>query len=176
MGSWNPYLADLMKRHRFSIVEIETLRSGNTPGEVRTFAGVRWREVALAMRRDLICEYCHAPFHYTFQVREESYGGGAQSTSDYAGLTRAVERELRRRVRCPDCHAIQHTARRAALQRERRHNLIGLAAIGGSMVSAVALASGGYIVAGGWGLAVGCVVAVGLMLKWVQWMLAEILN
>ncbi|MBN2007221.1 MAG: hypothetical protein JXA21_27975 [Anaerolineae bacterium] len=165
-----------MRRHRFSILEIKTLRSGNRPADVRHLTGGHWREVVLAMRRDLICEHCHAPFHYIFQVHEESFGAGARSTSDYAALTHAVERELRRRVRCPDCRAVQHKARHTALRREHRHNLIGLATIAGSVVGAAFLAIGGYAIAGVWGLAVGCIVAVGLMLRLVQWMVAELLN
>ncbi len=164
-----------MRRYRISILEIKTLRSGHRPGDVRHLTGGHWREVLLVMRRDLICEHCHTPFHYTFQVHEETSGAGVQSASDYAALTHAVERELRRRVRCPDCRGVQRVARHMVLRRERRHNLVGLAAIGGSTAGAVALAGCGYIVAGGWGLVLGCIAAVVLMLKLVQWMVAELL-
>jgi ribosomal protein L37AE/L43A len=170
-----------MERYNFSIEDIKTVNSGGAPWESGT-SGLsfdttgRWREVGLRIRRDLVCEQCGERFSYTFQVIEQSLSQHGRSTSDYSELTRALEQQVRRKVRCPACGGVQQATRRAFLLRDARHNVVGAAAIGGSLLGALTLAGGGYALAGGWGLAMGSIASMVLMLRLVRWMLGKILS
>jgi hypothetical protein len=182
MTTWDPELADLMDRYRFSIVEMRTLRSASSPwerspdGQLSFDSKGRWREVALQVRRDLTCERCGQPFSYTFRVVEEGHVHRGMNSPALARLPRALEQQLRRRVRCPHCREIQQQARRAFIRREVRHSLIGGAAIGGGLLGSLGLLLGGYSLAGGWGLALGIALSVGLVLGLTRWMLARVLD
>ena len=95
---------------------------------------------------------------------------------DGAAVTPALERELRRRVRCPHCQAIEHRDRRAFRRREWRYTLVGLAAVGGMLIGSGVLSSGGYVLAGGWRLAAGPVGSQVLVLVLTRWMLTQFLE
>ena len=177
----NPHLTDLMEHYKFSIENIKTVNSGGAPWEsgasgLSFDTSGRWREVALRIQRDLICEQCGESFSYTFQVIEQSLSQRGRSTSDYTELTRALEQQVRRRVRCPACGGIQRATRRALLYQDAQHNIAGMVAIGGSLLGALTLAGGGYALAGEWGLAIGSIASVVLMLTLVRWMLGKILS
>ena len=178
----NPHLAGLMERYHFSIAEMRTLHSGSSPwardaeGHLAFDTGGRWRQVALVVRREITCERCGAPFAYTFRVVEESRTHRGRRAQHYDALKRAVARQLRRRIRCPHCGAWQQQPRRALIWHDRRDNFIGIAAIGGGMLGAVACVAGGQLLAGGWGAALGAVLAVGWVIKLTQWMLLHLLE
>jgi len=155
------YLSDLMRLTGFSIRSMETVADAASTwrdtrqGTIGFDVSGRRREVALAIRRDLVCEVCAEPFGTTFRVVAENMVSRGQHIWDCAAVTSALERELRRRIRCPRCQAIQHRDSRAFRRREWRHSLVGLVAVVGSIIGSGALSSGGYVLAGGWGLAVG---------------------
>lgn len=178
----DPYLTVLMERYHFSIVEMRTLHSGSSPwardaeGHLAFDTGGRWRQVALAVRREMTCEQCGTPFAYTFRVVEEGGTHRGRRAQNYDALKRAVERQLRRRVRCPHCQTVQQQPRRTLVRRDRRDNLVGVVSIGGGMVGAVTCVTGGYVLAGGWGSVLGAVVALGWVIKLTQWMLAHLLE
>jgi ribosomal protein L37AE/L43A len=181
----DPYLSDLMKTHRFSIVNMESLGGGRASwesgGTVRagglTFDSAgRWREVALKMRRELICEACGREFAYTFRVIAGGTVSRGQRTLDPTALVATLEQQLRRRIHCPHCHALQRDVRRAFRRREVHHSLVGITAVGGTIVGAMGLSSGGYILAGELGLMAGLGLSVALVLVLTRWMLARLLD
>ena len=172
----DPLLSELMKVYHFSIT---AMASGNdvsaADGATALDRRARRSEITLALRRDLICEACSAPFHYTFRViagRTLSFG---QSGADSDMVRAAVEHQLRRRIRCPKCHTLQHQDRRAFLRQERAHGLIGLVTVLGTVTGASVLSGGGYVLAGAWGLVVGLGGSVVLTLALTRWMLARLL-
>ncbi len=65
--------------------------------------------------------------------------------------------------------------RRAFVRRERQYTLIGGVAMGGGILGATVCIFGGYALAGMWGLALGAIASVGLVVKLTQWMLARII-
>jgi len=178
----DPYLSDLMRLHGFSIQSMETVTdAASTWGDMRhSTVGFdvsgRRREVALVMRRDLVCEVCAESFGITFRVAAECVVSRGQRVWDGAAVTPALECELRRRVRCPHCQAIQQGDRRAFRRREWRHSLVGLAALGGTIIGSGVLSSGGYVLAGSWGLAAGLVGSLFLVLTLTRWMLTQLLE
>jgi ribosomal protein L37AE/L43A len=178
----DPYLSDLMKTHRFSIVKMETVGGGRAAWTRSVAGGLafdsagRWREVALRMRRDMVCEQCGREFGYTFQVLSGGTVSRGNRTLDPSSLVATLEQQLRRRVHCPFCDAPQRNVRRAYLKREFYHSLIGLTAVGGTIVGSMGLSAGGYMVAGGWGLVTGLGLSVALVLKLTRWMLARLLD
>ena len=178
----DPHLADVMERYRFSIVEMRTLGSGSAPwargfdGRMAFDNGGRWRQVALYVRRDLMCEQCGETFGYSFRVVAEGGTHQGRRAQAYEALTRAVQRQLRRRLRCPHCRAVQRERRRHFVRYDRRHSLIGSAAIGGGVLGSIGCVMGGYALAGGWGLALGAAAAVGLVIKLTEWMLVHLLE
>ena len=178
----DPYLSDLMRLHGFSIQSMEIVTdAASTWGDaghstIGFDVSGRRREAALVMRRDLVCEVCAEPSAYTFRVAAECVVSRGQRVWDGAAVTPALERELRRRIRCPHCQAIQHRDRRAFCRRERRHSLVGLAALGGTIIGSGVLSSGGYVLAGSWGLAAGLVGSLLLGLILTRWMLTQLLE
>ncbi len=172
--TWDPYLADLMDRYDFSIVEVRPVGSAQQARDGRSRGG--WREVELRMSRTMLCEQCGGTFSYTFVALEHVYGPRGQSTSNYAALTHAVEQQLRRRICCTACGAPQREIRQIFIRRDMHHNLVGLTAVGGSLLGALTLTGGGYALAGGWGLLAGSLASVVLMLALVRWMLAHLLS
>jgi DNA-directed RNA polymerase subunit RPC12/RpoP len=178
---WDDHLNDLMQRHRFSIVGMRTLGSGSSPwhngadGSIAFDASRRWREVALQVRREVTCEQCGEAFDYTFRVVEEGHVHRGQHAPAYEALTHALEHELRRSIRCPHCRTPQRQTRRAFMRRERRHALIGGVAMGGGILGTIVCIFGGYALAGMWGLALGAIAAIGLVVKLTQWMLARVM-
>ncbi len=169
-------LADLLQCYGFSITHMQTVGSISSPwrngadGRMTFDASGHWREVVLQMQREMRCERCGGDFAYTFQVLEEGhvYRG---HTPSYTELTRALEHELRRAIRCPYCHTRQRRIRRMFFAREQHHALIGSLAIGGSMLGTTLFIFGGYMLAGMWGLIFGALLALGLVIKLTQWML-----
>ncbi len=178
---WDDHLTALMQCYHFSVVGMRTLGGGSSPwhssadGGMAFDASRRWREVALQVRREVTCEQCGAAFEYTFRVVEEGHVHRGHHLPAHDELTRALEHELRRSIRCPHCRALQRQTRQMFVRRERQHALIGGAAMGGGILGATACIFGGYALAGPWGLALGALAATGLVVKLTQWMLARIL-
>ncbi len=162
----DPYLSDLMKLYGFSIAGVQT--GGNGTG--------RWHDVRLQMRRDVVCELCGRSFSYGFQVGVDGAVSRGRRTMDVTMVTPRLERELRRRIRCPYCQAVQRTARRLFIRREVRHGVVGLITLGGTVLGALTFAAGGYVLAGFIGLAIGLGLAVALVLTLTRWMLGQLFD
>jgi hypothetical protein len=180
----DPYLSDLMKIYRFSIANMESLGSGSAvwgggariPGGPRFDAVGRWREVRLEVRRDILCEVCGRDFGYAFRIVAGGTVQRGQKTIDPVMVTPRLERELRRRVRCPHCRAVQRDVRRIFVRREARHTLVGVTALGGTVLGSIALSSGGYLVAGSAGLVAGLGLSFLFVLRLTLWMLGELID
>jgi hypothetical protein len=128
------------------------------------------------MRRDVICETCERSFNYTFDCLTGGTVSRGQRVFDTTALASALERQLRRRIHCPHCHAVQRNVRRTFVHRERRHSLVGLVTLGGTIMGATGLSTGGYALAGIWGLMMGLGLSVGLVLLLTRWMLIQLLD
>ncbi len=162
----DPYLSDLMKLYGFSLTDVQ--RAGRGTG--------RRHDVLLQMRRDIVCEWCSRPFGYAFQVGANGSVSRGRQTIDVAMVTPKLERELRRRIRCPHCQAVQRRTRRLFVRRELRHGVVALIAVGGTILGAITLATGGYVLAGLAGLSVGLGLAIALVLTLTRWMLGELID
>jgi hypothetical protein len=162
----DPYLSDLMREYGFSIVGVQTAGSG---------AG-RLHDILLRIHRDVVCELCGQPFGYGFQVVVDGTVRRGRRTLDVAMVTPKVEHELRRRIRCPHCRAVQHRVRRVFVHREIHHGIVGLSALGGTLVGAATLSIGGYMLAGFMGLLIGLGLSIALVLTLTRWMLGELID
>ena len=177
---YDPYLSELMRRYRFSIVDMRGLQGGLSSwkqGRTTQFnASGRWREVSLRIRRDIVCEVCGHNFAITSSVVMDSTVEKGISTVDSARMVAVLERELRRRINCPRCGTPQRQTRRKVIRRNNRHGMIGITAIGGNVLGAITLSSFGYALAGGWGLIVGLSLSIALFIKLTRWMLGKLLE
>lgn len=177
---YDPYLSELMRKYRFSIVEMRGLHSGLSPwkeGHTTQFNPTgRWREVSLRIRRDIACEVCGHNFATAFSTVMDSIVEKGINALDTAKMTAVMERELRRRISCPRCGNIQRQVRQKVIRKNTRHGIIGIVALGANILGAVTLSVLGYAVAGGWGLVVGLGLSVALVLRLTRWMLSELLQ
>ena len=177
---YDPYLSELMRKRGFSILEMRGLRGGQSAWEggrgMQFNPSGRWREVAMRIRRDITCEVCGHPFATAFSVVVDSAVEKGVSVLDTRHMTALLERELRRRIRCPQCGQPQRQVRRMMIRRNTRHSIIGVTAIGANLLGAATLSTGGYALAGGWGLVVGLGLSVVLFLKLTRWMLSKLLE
>ena len=177
---YDPYLSELMRKYRFSILEIHGEHGGISPwklGNATKFnPSGRWNEVSLRIARDIACEECSRNFKITFSVKMDSTINKGISTLDSARMVEVLERELRRRINCPHCGNPQRQVRRKIIRRNTRHGLIMLTAIGANVLGVITLSTGGYAVGGNWGLLIGLALSVALFLKLIRWMLSSILE
>ena len=109
MGA-DPYLSDSMRLRGFSIQSMEIVTdAASTWGDTHRGTGFdvsgRRREVALAIRRDLVCEVCAEPIGRTFRVQPTALSR-AQSESH----TR-LKQVLRRRLIHASTRRLTHIAR-----------------------------------------------------------------
>lgn len=177
---YDPYLSELMRKYRFSIVEMRGVHSGLSSwnqGHTTQFnASGQWKEVSLRIRRDIECEVCGHRFSTALSTVLDSTVDKGVSTVDTARITAVLERELRRRISCPQCGNLQQQVRRNIIRRNTRHGFIGIAAISGNVLAAILLSLLGYALAGGWGLAIGLGLSIALVLKLTRWMLSKLLE
>lgn len=168
-----------MRKYKFSIVEMRGLHGGPSTWEQSTTthfnASRRWREVALRIRRDMVCECCGHTFFTTFPLVVDSTVDKGVSTVDSAHLLAVLERHLQHRIRCPRCGSQQQEVRRQVRQRNAHHSLIGLTTIGGNLLGAALLSFTGYALAGTIGLAVGLGLSIVLLIRLTRWMLNQLL-
>ena len=177
---YDPYLSELMRKYGYSIIGMRGLHGGQSPweqGRTTQFnASGRWREVSLRIRRDITCETCGHAFATTFPVVMDSTVDKGVSTLDTARMVAILERDLRRRINCPECGNVQQQVRRQIIQKNTRHSFIGITAIGANVIGAATLSIFGYALAGGWGLALGLGLSIALLLKVTRWMLSKLLE
>jgi hypothetical protein len=167
-------LKDLLEAHGFRILERDRRRSGPSPWR-REFSTGRsvydpqgtWTETHYTIRRSVICEACNQAFGYSFHVVQISRVHRVGHSTDGA-LRRELGRQLRRRLRCTTCRAVQKEPRRTLLREDWAQTGLGC----GLALSGVVLVAGlGAL--GGWvagipgffvGLLLGLAMAVGFWL------------
>jgi DNA-directed RNA polymerase subunit RPC12/RpoP len=177
---YDPYLSELMRKYRFTIINMRGMQSGLSSwkqGATPQFdASGQWKEISIHIRRDIVCEMCGHNFDINFTTMIDSAVEKGISTVDTGRMTAVLERELRRRIKCPRCGIIQQQVRRKILRRNARHNFIGMSAIGANVLGAILFSMCGYALAGRWGLITGLVLSLVMAVKLTRWMLATLLE
>lgn len=165
-------LKGLLETYGFRILERDRQYSGPAPWRREGMTGKSiydpqgtWTETHYTIRRSVTCEACQRQFGYSFQVVQISRVHKAGLGTDGA-LRRELGRQLRRRLRCVHCNAIQKEPRRTLLYRDWTQTGLGcgLALCGLVLVAGLgALGSGIAGIPGFFaGLLLGLGVAVGL--------------
>jgi hypothetical protein len=125
-------LKDVLNEHGFRILGRERRRSGAAPWRREISADGRsvydpdatWTETHYTIRRDVTCEVCGQWFGYSFDVDQISHVHKVGRSTDGA-LHRELGRQLRRRLRCPHCLAVQKDPRRRLLREDRGRTVLG---------------------------------------------------
>ncbi|MFC2036686.1 hypothetical protein ACFLYD_01780 [Chloroflexota bacterium] len=113
-----------------------------------------WTETHYVLRRDATCESCGQWFGYSFEVDQISWVHKAGRGTDGA-LRRELARQLRRRMRCPHCHAVQRDPRRELLCRDRKQSALGCGLVLVGLLSIAGLGALGAWLGGMAGFLVG---------------------
>lgn len=171
----------LLETYRCTVVQTQVVRSGSAPWRMNaaqqwTFdAGRSWREVIVWVRRDAICERCGAPFSITYQLHGDAHVRYHQAHLEDAAFEHALRGHLRRRLRCPACHAVQREPRHTLLREEWRGVGVGLTGILASVGATVGLALLGAWVAGSSGFVLGLLLGLVAAVFITRWMLLRLL-
>jgi hypothetical protein len=166
-------LKDILDKYDLRIIQRERRRSG--PARWRTYitpdgrsdydSGATWTETHYVIRRNGRCEACGQWFGYSFEADQISRMHRAGRSTD-GTLRREIARQLRRRLRCPHCRALQREPRCTLRNQDRKQSAMscgsivgGLACVGGlGLLGAYLAGSLGFFL----GLVVGLVAALGL--------------
>jgi hypothetical protein len=165
-------LSDVLQAYHFHILGRERqvepapwwTRSARTAdGRLVPDPEATWTKTHYTFRREFRCESCGERFGYNFEVDQVSQVRQEGRSTD-GSLRLELGRQLRRRVRCPRCGAVQKEPRRMLLRADRRQ--MGLAC---SLVVLGAFLFAGLGLLGGWlggisGFFVGLLVALGIIL------------
>ena len=165
-------LKDILDDYGFRILERDRRQSGPAPWRRTLTTGegaaydpdATWTETHYAIRRDMVCEACGERFGYAFEVDQISRDHKAGRSTD-GSLRREISRQLRRRIRCTHCRAVQKEPRRTLLRQERQQATVGCALVFvGLLLGAICGGLGGWLfgtVGLFIGLLAGLVVALG---------------
>jgi hypothetical protein len=125
-------LRDVLHRYHLRIVGRERQEMGRAPWwmrGMRTIEGriaydpdASWTETHYIFRRDITCESCAWQFGYSFEVDQISRVHQAGRATNGA-LRRELSHQLRRRMRCPHCRALQREPRRTLIRGDRRQTV-----------------------------------------------------
>jgi hypothetical protein len=166
-------LREILQSYHLRAIRRERLRSGPVSWwsrSVRAADGhlvydpeATWTETHYSLRRDLTCEVCEHRFGYQFDVTQISRVHKAGWGTD-GMLKRELGKQLRRRIRCPNCRHVQTEPRRHLLRADIAQ--LGLTC---GMIAAGLLAFVTVGLLGGWmggilGFFVGLVLAVVIVL------------
>jgi hypothetical protein len=185
--TWSPdwpteRLRPLIDRWGFRILRRERVRSGKAPWGGRSRRRYdpgqydprgTWTETEYTLRRDLTCERCGQAFGYNFEVSQISRQHAAGRSTD-GSLRRELARQLRRRVRCPQCGAVQREPRRTLRRRDRRQAFGLLGLMVGALVALAVLVVLGTWLLGVLGTMLGSVLALALVIVALVWLLPEL--
>lgn len=172
----------LLETYHCTVVRTQVIRSGSAPWRVNaaqqwTFdAGRSWREVVVWVRRDAVCERCGASFSVTYQLRGDAHVRYHQAQLEDAAFEHALRGKLRRRERCPVCHALQREPRHALLSEEWRAIGIGLIGILGSVGATVGLGVLGAWLGESSGFVLGLLLGLGVAVFITRWMLERLMG
>jgi hypothetical protein len=159
---------DILDQYGLRIVQRERRRSGIAPwrtflppdGESVYDPDATWTETHYTFRRNVVCESCGHSFGYSFEVDQISRVHRAGRSTDGA-LRRELGRQLRRRLRCTHCRALQKEPRRTLLRQDHSQTILGCSlVVGGLSLIALAGVLGGYL-AGIGGLLLGLTLGLG---------------
>lgn len=147
-------LKDILDKYGFRILERERRQSGPSPWRRDTSGGGAvydpqgtWTETHYTIRRNVFCEACGQDLGSTFEVDQISRVHQLGRSTDGA-LRRELGRQLRRRLLCPHCRAVQWEPRRTLLRQERAQTFIGCGLVLSGIVLVAGLAALGGWVAG----------------------------
>ena len=138
-------LQEVFDEYGLRIIQRDRQRSGAAPW--RTFLppdggsvydpDATWTETHYTIRRNVLCEACGQLFGYSFEVDQISRVHTAERSTD-GTLRREVARQLRRRLRCSHCRAVQREPRRTLRRQDHLRSglgcgliLVGLLLVGG---------------------------------------------
>jgi hypothetical protein len=125
-----------------------------------------WTETHYTLRRDVDCEACGHHFGYNFEVDQISQVHKAGHGTDGA-LRRALGKQLRRRIRCPHCGALQKEPRLALVQADRKQTRLACSFVLLGLLGFIALGALGGWLGGILGFFLGLALAVaGLLILW----------
>ncbi len=127
------------------------------------------------VRREAVCEVCGATYHVTYTLHGDAHVRYHQAHYDDAALEHALRQYLRRRSRCPVCHAWQREPRRSLLREDLRSAAIGLGGLAASVAVTLGLSVLGAWLGQGIGLAVGLVLGLVATFYITRWMLLHLL-
>jgi hypothetical protein len=144
-------LRPVLESYGFRILGRERRQSGPAPwrrlqrGQRLSYdADATWTETHYTIRREVTCEACGQAIGYSFEVDQISRVHKENRSTD-GTLQRELGRQLRRRLRCPACGAVQREPRRTLLRQGHRQ-----AAAGCGMIVAGLSLVGGLAALGGW--------------------------
>jgi hypothetical protein len=122
-------LQDVLRTYGVRILGRERRHSGRAPwwmGAARVDdrrliydAEATWTETHYLFRREMACESCGKRFGYNFEVDQVSRVHRLGRSTD-GSLRRELGRQLRRRIRCPHCRAVQTEPRRTLTSIDRK--------------------------------------------------------
>jgi hypothetical protein len=174
-------LKDLLDDYGFRILGRDRRHSGLSPWRREYSTGKSvydpqgtWTETHYTIRRSVICEACARQFGYSFQVVQISREHKAGRSTDGA-LRRELGRQLRRRLRCAHCRAVQREPRWTLLRKDWAQTGLGCGLACGGLVLVAGLGA-----LGGWvtgihgffaGLLVGLAAAAGLWFLGFEYLL-----
>jgi hypothetical protein len=186
---WSPdwpagQLRPLLDRWGFRILRRERVRTGKAPwgGRARRRYdpgrydphGI-WIETEYMLRRDVACERCGREFGYNFEVSQISREHAAGRSTD-GSLRREIGRQLRRRVRCPHCGAVQREPRRTLRRHDRQQIFIVLGLVVGGLLALLVLVVLGTWLVGVLGTVIGSVLALVLVIGAAFWFLPDLVR
>lgn len=124
-----------------------------------------WTDTHYIIRRDVTCEVCGTRFGYSFEVDQVSRVHKVGRSTD-GSLRRELGRQLRRRIRCPECHSLQKEPRRTLHREDHRLSALSCGMVLGGILCVLLLGGLGGWLAGMVGFLAGLVlgIAAGLVL------------
>jgi hypothetical protein len=170
-------LKDILDQYGLRIIQRERRRTG--VAQWRTFIGpdgrsdfdpdATWTETHYAIRRNGTCEACGQWFGYSFEVDQISRVHRAGRSTD-GTLRREIGRQLRRRLRCPHCRAVQKEPRGTLQRQDRKQSALSCGLVLGGLALVGGLGLLGAYLAGTLGFFLGLI--VGLAAALALWFLA----
>jgi len=167
-------LQDVFDEYGLRIIQRDRRRSGAAPW--RTFVSpdgrsvydpdAAWTETHYTIRRNVQCEACGQFFGYSFQVDQISRVHKVGRSTDGA-LLREIARQLRRRLRCSHCRAIQREPRRTLRRQDRARSALGCGLVLLGLVFVSGLGIVGAYLGGTLGFFLGML--IGLVVTLVFW-------
>ena len=118
-----------------------------------------WTDTHYTIRRDITCEACGHRFGYNFEVDQVSRVHKAGRSTD-GTLRRELGRQLRRRIRCPHCRAVQREPRRTLRREDQKLSALSCGLIFGGILAVLVLGGLGGWLAGMAGILVGLTLGV----------------